>query len=105
MYRLDTRTGQTSLVTDKGLKSLADDRSIELRVGQIYKLENGKSALYEGKEKLNSDTRRIADAVVEKYSDKSNASEDRKPRAEVPVRDNKGQSTPPPPPGFVINPK
>lgn len=67
-FRLDTQTGQTSLVTDKGVTGLPDDRRIQLRVGEIYKLENGKSAIYEGNEKLSSDTQRVADALVKKYS-------------------------------------
>lgn len=69
--RLDTQTGQTSLVTEKGLTTLPDDRRIQLRVGEIYTLENGKSALYEGNQKLVTDTHRIADALVNKYSEKS----------------------------------
>lgn len=68
-FRLDTQTGQLSVVTDKGVKVLPDDRNNQLRVGEIYTLENGKSAVYEGNEKLNSDTRRIADTLVKKHSD------------------------------------
>jgi hypothetical protein len=67
--RLDTQTGRVSLVTDKGLRLLPDDRKIQLEVGAIYTLENGKSALYQGNQKLEVDTRIIADSLVEKYSD------------------------------------
>lgn len=68
MYRLDTRTGQISLVTDKGITNLPDSRRIQLRVGEIYTLENGKSVLYEGDQKMTTDTRRIADVLVNKYA-------------------------------------
>ena len=60
-----------SLVTDKGVTALPDNRRIQLRVGELYTLETGQSALYEGNQKFNSDTRRIADVLVEKYSDKT----------------------------------
>lgn len=99
MFRLDTQTGQTSLVTEKGLTNLPDNRRVQLRVGEIYTLENEKSAIYEGNEKLNSDTRRIADALVEKYLDKSSVDKGSKPRAEPGAE---GRPIPPPPPGFIL---
>jgi hypothetical protein len=98
LFRLDTQTGHTSLVTDKGLKTLSDDRSIQLRVGQVYTLENGKAAIYEGNEKLNSDTRRIADTLVEKYTERSDTDKSRGN-----VLDCEGRSIPAPPPGFVLD--
>jgi hypothetical protein len=101
MYRLDTRTGQTSLVTEKGLTTLPDDRRIQLKVGAIYNLEDGKlSALYEGSLKFTTDTRRIADALVEKYGDKKSPPGKDKPGF---IRDCEGRSIPPPPPGFVLD--
>ena len=54
MFRLDTQTGQLSSVTDKGVTVLPDERTIQLQVGGIYTLENGRAAVYEGNERLNS---------------------------------------------------
>ena len=51
-FRIDTQTGQISLVTDKGITALPDDRKVQLKIGEIYTLENGKSAIYEGSEKF-----------------------------------------------------
>ena len=92
MFRLDTQTGQTSLVTDKGLMTLPDDQSIQLKVGGIYKLETGVSAIYEGNQKLNTDTRSVDDALIEKWSGK-------KPHS------GKDEFIPAPPPGFILDRK
>lgn len=123
MFRLDRQTGQTSLVTEKGLSTLPDDRRIQLKVGAIYELEDGKlSALYEGNLKFTTDTRRIADALIKKvYADKKPPPhkdkptgidwnnpllKDHKPRAEDSskkfVRDCEGRLILAPPPGYVL---
>ena len=62
-YRLNSATGQVSLITTTGIKPI-NETAITLEIGKIYTLENNATAIYEGKGIFNTNTRAIADSII-----------------------------------------
>jgi hypothetical protein len=58
--RLNTETGQISILTENGFNLLPSNERIRLVVGQVYLLENGASVTYQGNRQFSSDVRALS---------------------------------------------